>query len=117
MGKMVRRKVYIVNRGMHDYSGAEEFGEIIYMTEGVQNRTAMANMVRMFRPIIRKSNKMDYIVISSLSTMVAVACVLFVIKHRRLNVLLFDAKESIYLVRELLFDDDFADVETTRTNH
>ena len=29
------RRVYILNEGTHDYSGAESFGEIVYCTSGL----------------------------------------------------------------------------------
>lgn len=97
------RKVFIINRGSHDHSKAKQFGKLIYMSDGLINRYATNNMVRMFKPHINKSLSDDYILITSLSVMSCIACALFTKKHKRLNLLLFkpsrNGSESCYIER------------------
>ena len=42
--------VYIVNKSAHDFRPAEEFGDIIFLSEGPMNRYATNNMHREFTP-------------------------------------------------------------------
>lgn len=93
-------KVFIVNKSSHDFSSAESFGEIIYLSEGPMNRYATNNMFRMFSSLMESSTGFDYIVPCSLNVMNAIACAIFASKHNRLNLLLF--KQGEYLERNLI---------------
>ena len=93
-------KVFIVNRSAHDFSPAEEFGEIIFLSEGPMNRYSTNNMHRKFTDILRDSNSEDYIVPCSLNVMNSIACAIFAVMHRKLNLLLF--KNGEYLERNLI---------------
>ena len=95
-------KVFIVNKSAHDFSAAEEFGEVIFLSEGVMNRYSVNNMHRLFTEVMKDSKADDYIVPCSLNVMNSVACALFAVKHKQLNLLLF--KEGKYLERNIVFD-------------
>ena len=92
-----KKKVYIVNRSSHDFSAAEEYGEIVFLSEGPMNRYSTNNMHRQFSEKMRDSNKLDHIVPCSLNVMNSIACALFAHKHGRLNLLLF--KNGDYIER------------------
>lgn len=47
----MKRRVYMTNRGPHDYSEAEEYGEVVVLTEGVIN---LLNIERLQREITDK---------------------------------------------------------------
>ena len=98
------KKVYVVARGLHDWSKASEYGEIVFLSTSPLGRTAVSNMVRAFAPLLKKSSKEDYLVITGLSVMCSIACVLFALKHKRLNLLLFDAGGEKYIKRVVLLD-------------
>ena len=83
------KKVLVVNRSSHDYSKAESFGELTFMTEGSLNRFATSKMYRVFKPFIDRSEPLDYILLSGLSVMCSVACAMFAAKHGRLNLLIY----------------------------
>ena len=99
-------KVYVVNKSTvrggtgHDFSPAEAYGEIVYLSEGPMNRYATNHMHRKFTEIIDESNPEDYIVPCSLNVMNSIACAVFAVKHGRLNLLLF--KQGEYLERNLI---------------
>lgn len=101
------RKVFIVNRSVHDFSAATTFGDLIYMSEGSINRFNTSGIYRKFYPILKDSHKEDYILITGLTIMNLVAAFIFAMKHKRLNLLLFrtykDKKE--YLERILIGDE------------
>jgi len=94
-------KVYIVNKSAHDFSAAKQFGEIIFLSEGPMNRYSTNNMHRLFTEVMKESEADDYIVPCSLNVMNSIACALFAVKHRKLNLLLF--KEGKYLERNIVF--------------
>jgi hypothetical protein len=101
------RKVFVVSRGNHDWSRAERYGEVVFLSEEAVNRTDISNMMRRFEPILRKqSQKYDFIVITGLSVMNAIACTIFGRLHGRLNLLMFDSENDRYIRRELVFYDE-----------
>lgn len=83
------KKVFVVNKSSHDFSAAENFGEIIFLSEGSINRYATSSMVRQFGEIMADSNEHDYIVPCSLNVMNSIACAIFARKHGKLNLLLY----------------------------
>ena len=95
-------KVFIVNKSAHDFSVAKEYGEVVFLSEGPMNRYSTNNMHRLFSSVMEGSNAEDYIVPCSLNVMNSLACALFAVKHRKLNLLLF--KEGKYLERNIVFD-------------
>ena len=94
--------VYIVNKSAHDFSEAEKYGKITFLSEGPMNRYATNNMHREFNERMKQSSENDYIVPCSLNVMNSIACALFARKHGKLNLLLF--KEGTYIERNMLLD-------------
>jgi hypothetical protein len=93
------RKVYIVNRSSHDFSRAEEYGELVFLSEGPMDRFEVNNMVRQFSERMKGSSEEDYLIPCALSIMNSIAMVVFALKHDRLNLLLY--KRSKYEERNL----------------
>lgn len=94
--------VYIVNKSSHNYSSAEQFGNLVFMSDGRMNRYATNDMVRRFSEHLRHSNKDDYILLCSLNVMNSIACSLFARKHGALNLLLY--KKGGYIERNHILD-------------
>lgn len=100
-------KVYITNKGGHDYSAAEKFGELVFCTKGSLPRFNTAQMFRELSQAMKDSSPDDYILITSLASLNSVACALFAHKHGRLNLLLWQPDEGSkgkYVERTILFD-------------
>lgn len=89
--------VFVVNKSNHDFSQAEKFGTVRFLSEGNINRYATNNMFRKFSEVMENSNPDDYIVPCSLNVMNSIACAIFAWKHGRLNLLLF--KDNNYIER------------------
>ena len=87
--------VYIVNKSSHNFSPAEEYGELVFLSEGSMNRYGTNNMVREFGEVMKGSSPSDYIVPCSLNVMNAIACAIFAHKHGVLNLLLFRGGEDV----------------------
>ena len=100
--------VYIINKGIHDHSDAERFGELVYLSEGAINRYATSNMYREFMERLRISQSCDYLLPTGLTIMNVIACSIFVLLHGRLNLLIFKACKKggagRYIERRLVFD-------------
>jgi hypothetical protein len=94
-------KVFITNRGAHDYSDAERYGELVFCTEGTLGKYNTSQMVREFEAAFADSSSNDYILLTSLTTLCSIACSVFTAKHGRLNLLIF--KDDRYLVRRVVF--------------
>jgi len=91
------KKVFIVNKSAHDFSAADKFGKVVFLSEGSMNRYATNSMVRQFAQSMRESHEDDYIVPCSLNVMNSIACAIFAHKHGKLNLLLF--KDGKYIER------------------
>lgn len=94
------KKVYIVNRGHHDFSAAERYGELVFLSEGPMPRYQINNIARQFSEVLQHSSPDDYILPCSLSSMNIVACALFAARHMRLNLLLY--KNRRYVERSIV---------------
>lgn len=95
--------VWVLNRGSgYDFSAAERYGTLVYLSEGPIPRYAVGGMYRLFNNALRDSRPYDYILQTSLTTMNSLAAAIFVKKHGCLNLLLW--KEEYYVLRRVVFD-------------
>lgn len=98
-------KVFVINRSNHDYSKARKYGQLHFLSDGPMDKYQVANMDRQFREKLADSRPDDFILVTSLTVMCSVACVIFAMKHNRLNLLLYnDANRGEYAVRKLCYD-------------
>ena len=93
-------KVYVVNKSAHDFSVAESYGDVIFLSEGLMSRYAANAIHRKFYDKLKESKPSDYIVPCSLNVMNSIACAIFAKLHGRLNLLLF--KDGKYIERNLV---------------
>jgi len=98
---MEKANVFIVNKSSHDFSAAEEFGDIIFLSEGSMNRYSTNNMYRRFYEVLKNSKSNDYIVPCALNVMNSIACAIFAHLHGGLNLLLY--KNGYYIERNHVF--------------
>ena len=103
--------VYIVNKGAHDCSDAERYGNLVYMSEGSVSRYATATVYRDFAYYLCESKPGDYILVTGLSVMVGIACGIFASLHVKINLWLCKPGrggeqgyyiERIIMIKELL---------------
>ncbi len=97
--------VYIINKGIHDYSAAKSFGTLYYLSDKSMNRYATNKIFRKFITPLNKSSPDDYILITSLNTMNIIATVIFTLKHKKLNLLIHNPKLNNYIERKLDLSD------------
>ena len=95
--------VFVVNKSSHDFTAAEQFGRLRYLSEGIESRYAVSKIYRMFAMSLRHSSPDDYILITGLTTMNVVACSCFSFIHGRLNLLLY--KNDKYIERKIILSE------------
>lgn len=96
------KRVYVPNKGVHDYSDAWNFGEVIFCTEGFVNRKDLLTMQAELTEALHDAEPDDFILLTSLNALCSVACSIFAHRFGRLNLLIFE--EGKYLERFLTFD-------------
>lgn len=94
-------RVYVVNRGGHDYSAAERFGELTYCSDGEMDKWDINQMYRQMSQALDDSDPNDYILLTSLTSLCSVACGVFAARHGRLNLLIY--KDGDYVSRTVIF--------------
>lgn len=97
----MKSKVFIANKSAHDFSDAERFGELVFVTGGKLNRFNVNDMHRQTAEAMKDSSPRDHIVLCSLNTLNSIICSVFATKHKRLNLLLF--KQGKYIERNIVF--------------
>lgn len=100
---MKNKKVYIINKGGHDYNDAKRFGRLVYLSEGIMNRYSVGRIYREFSSVLKDSHKDDYILVSGLNIMNSIAGAIFGSLHGRLNILLY--RKNIYVERRIILDE------------
>lgn len=96
-------KVYIPNRGSHNYSDAERFGDLSFVSSGLVNPFNTGQQFRMWELALRDSSPEDRIVISSLPVLCTIGGSLYAYKHGKLNLLIFSS-EGKYQPREINYE-------------
>lgn len=98
--------VYIPNKGCHDFSIAKKFGNLITLTQGKVNTSAMGKMYRLFESAIATSNPDDFIIIAGPATLSSLLCAMFAVKHGQVNMLIYQLgsdKKGHYRKRTIMF--------------
>lgn len=85
-----RKKVYIINKGVHDYSAAESYGDLVFLSVGNLKKFATNKIYRTFIDILKHSNKEDYILPTGLMSANIVATYIMTKLHGRVNLLIFN---------------------------
>ncbi len=100
-----QRKVFIPNRGGHDYSGVTKFGTPIYVTEGRVNRFDTTSLYRDFIAAMADSTPDDYLVPAGMNVLNAIGAAVFARLHGRLNLLVYKGdEEGTYTLRTVDID-------------
>jgi hypothetical protein len=94
-------KVYVVNNTNHDYSKAEQYGELVYVTKG-KLPIFKTNTVRaMLEKGLVKFSKDDYLLISGPAIVSVMAATILYSKFDTVKFLIFDAKQQNYVARHI----------------
>lgn len=100
-----RNKVYIPNNSGHDFSKAEEYGELVYITSGLIDKYGVNKMFRQASDKMADSSRGDYIMITGLPVLNSIVTSVFTSKHNCLNLLIYDIKTEEYVPRNIILED------------
>jgi hypothetical protein len=97
------RRVYILNKGEHDYSDALRFGEIVFLTEGELEKNNHGLTARITRQVIEDSYPDDYIMITGLASHISILTAGFAAKHGKINLLVYHPGKAKYVEKNYTF--------------
>lgn len=99
----MRKKVFVVNNGGHDFTKAEAFGDIVFCTEGSMNRYDTAQMYRELSGVLEDAHADDYLLLTSLTTLCSIATAIMANQFGCVNLLLF--KDGEYVERNIILEE------------
>jgi hypothetical protein len=94
--------VFVPNRGPYDYSAAERFGKLVFLTEGTVQRFAVGDLFRTIAEGMVNSSEDDYLLIYSLGILNALAASVLARRHGKINFLMY--KNGEYMPRSVELD-------------
>lgn len=97
-------KIFIANRGSHDFEPAKRFGELVFITEGDLNKFAIGNIYRTFASVLALATPEDFFLPTSLPILSAIGTGILVNKFGVVKYLLFRGGQ--YIVRTIDFRND-----------
>lgn len=83
------RRVFVLNEGSHDYSGAEAFGELVYCTSGLLPKHDINRLFLQLDEVLAESEPQDLIMLSSLSSLCSVASAIMAAQHGEVHFLVY----------------------------
>lgn len=102
------RSVFVTNDFGYDLSDAMQYlegdGELIAITEGKVNIADPEKIANKMMFTLKKMTKDDYLLISGNSVIACIASSLVFNKFKKMNLLIFDARENKYLSRKVSLD-------------
>lgn len=93
-------KVFIINNSGHDYSKAEKYGKLVYLTKGQVASYAANKSYREIADKMKDVTANDYILVTSLASLNCIAGWIIGYLRLPLNLLLY--KDGKYIVRKML---------------
>ena len=89
-------KVFIVNHAGHDYSAAQRWGELVFITTGHVSQGSLDRLLYDVTIHINKSEPEDWLLPSGLLILNVIASAFWLRKHGELRLLVRDRKFSTY---------------------
>lgn len=96
------RHVYVANLSGHDFSPAEEYGKLVFVSGGATGRFSANTMFREWVGALRSSRPDDYIAPTGLTVNNMIGAAVFARMHGRINLLLF--RNGRYIERSVVLD-------------
>ena len=97
----MRQKVYVVANTGHDYSAAEQRGELTYLYDGKVNVFASDKLVKELEDKLSGSTPDDFMILSGNQLAAAIAFSIMMRVHGVVNILLYSFKHGIYEIRTI----------------
>jgi hypothetical protein len=96
-----RSIVYVPNKSGQDFSDAERFGDLLYLTTELVNPYGTQVLHRLISKRMRDVSSEDYILVSSLNVLTAIASGVMAYRTGKANFLLY--RRGKYVERSMTF--------------
>ncbi len=93
--------VYMVNCQDQHLDGIRNIKNLVKMSYGKTNALSTTKIAERFRKKLENSKSEDYILLSGFVTLNVIATSIMILKHERLNLMIFDARQRTYTKRTL----------------
>jgi hypothetical protein len=98
-------KVYIPNKSYHDFKGATQFGELVFLTEGrIPNRYQLNDIAMIIGESLKGAHREDFLLMSGPTTLNCIASAMLAHRFGKVNFLIYDQKQDKYTSRTLVMD-------------
>jgi|TARA_R100001530_G_scaffold128983_1_gene99001 hypothetical protein len=95
-------RVYIPNKASHDFSDAERFGDLVFLTTGSVQRYSISTMYMKLAEGLTDAEESDYVVVASLAVLNMLVGAIMGRKFKKINLLLF--QDGRYLEKTVQID-------------
>ena len=96
--------VYIPNKSAHDFSPAEKFGTLSYVTVGSIDRFKVNTLYRIFMEAMEEAIPDDFVMVSSLPILVAIPSMIMARRFGIVHFLMFRPNDNSYMERTVDVD-------------
>lgn len=111
-GNTVAPRVFVTNFAGHDYSNAERFGEIVWITRGYISFHSLDRVKYQICEQVFKSTPEDWLLLSGIPVICVVSALFWYHLHRKVKLLIHDKKGGDvyreFVITEKNFNDLFA---------
>jgi hypothetical protein len=90
----MKPKVYIPNRSTHDFSAAEIYGDLVFLSSKNISSFKTNRIFRKFYEILKDSDCEDYILLTGLTALNVIAAIIMEELHGRVNLLIFNPRSG-----------------------
>lgn len=97
----MKQTIFVVSKGPHDYTRAEEHGTLYYMFPDKVNVFASDQLLKDIHEKLRGSSSDDFLIMSGNMLASAMAFSVLMAKHGVVNVLIYSFKHVEYEVRTI----------------
>ena len=94
-------RVYVINRSSHDFSGAEKYGKLVFLSEGKVDKFQTNNIFRQFYHYLRNADASDFLLCTGLTIMNIIATSILIRRFGKVNLLIYNDKNRTYSERLL----------------
>ena len=103
-------KVYVTNFSGHDFSKAEKFGEIAWITRGYVSFHSLDRVKFRICEEVDKSSEDDYLLLSGIPIICVLCATYWLWKHKKCKMLVHDKKKDGEYRELLISDKNYTDI-------
>jgi hypothetical protein len=98
-------RVYVPNKSYHDFESAEEFGDLVFITEGrIPNRYQLNELAMVCGDALEDAHRDDYLLVAGPTTLNCIVSAILAHKFGRVNFLIYDQRADKYTERTIVLE-------------